>query len=246
MYGLSISNILKFSVFLASTHGTRIVVDDANSSWTYTGAGWNAVTPATPCTACATQPDPSKVFNHTWHDTALLTSAQLAFSGVSIEVYTICPPAQSDGSYYGTNFTFTLDNVADGTFRGPQPSCTQFMYNYLAYARTNLTLGSHVFEISNSPQQDVGYSTTNLLLDYAVYDDGSVVAPPASNSHSSLSIAAVIVPAIIAGLLLLANITQFIWYRKHKSSQTLSLTSDPPMQSGSPYSPTPQQPLLSG
>src|ERR1700722_14514273 len=247
MYGL-----ILFSVFLTSTYGTRIFVDDANSSWTYIGA-WNVITPATPCAMC-TMADPSKAFNHTWHDTSGLSSAQLAFTGVSIEVYTICPDVESG---YGTNFTFTLDDIGDGTFRGPQPSCARFVYNYLVYARTNLTLGPHLFEISNTPQGGL-VTITNLLLDYAVYDDGSVVAPsapsasptpstpPTSNSHSSLSIAAVIVPAIIAGLLLLANITQFIWYRKHKSSQTLSLTSDPPMQSGSPYSPTSQQPLLSG
>jgi len=216
MYGL-----ILFSVFLASTHGTRIVVDDANSSWTYTGM-WNAITPATPCPACGTQPDPSQAFNHTWHDTVSLNSAQLAFTGVSIEVYTICPGTESG---YGTNFTFTLDSVADGTFRGPQPWCTQFVYNYLVYARTNLTMGLHVFEISNSPQHGL-YTITNLLLDYAIYDDGIVVAPsapsasstpstpPASNSHSSLPITAV---AIVAGLLLLANITQFVWYRKYKS-----------------------------
>src|SRR5271170_388259 len=170
MYGLML-----LSVFLASTHGTRIVVDDANSSWTYIG-GWNAITPATPCPMC-TQPDPSQAFNHTWHDTDLISSAQLAFSGVSIEVYTICPNVESG---YGTNFTFTLDNVADGTFRGPQPSCLQFMYNYLAYARTNLTLGLHVVEISNAP-------SSNLLLDYAVYDDGSVVAPSAPSAPSTPS-----------------------------------------------------------
>src|ERR1700722_9084340 len=221
MYGLTL-----FSVFLASTHGTRIVVDDANSSWAYTGTGptgWNAITPATPCMGCATQPDPSQAFNHTWHDTVYLNSAQLAFSGVSIEVYTICPGTQSN---CGTNFTFTLDSVADGTFRGPQPWCTDFVYNYLVYARTNLTMGLHVFEITNSLDPDIDHSNTELLLDYAIYDDGIVVppsassasstpsTPPASNSHSSLPITAI---AIVAGLLLLANITQFVWYRKYKS-----------------------------
>jgi len=233
MYGL-----ILFSVFLTSTYGTRIFVDDANSSWTYIGA-WNVITPATPCAMC-TMADPSKAFNHTWHDTSGLSSAQLAFTGVSIEVYTICPDVESG---YGTNFTFTLDDIGDGTFRGPQPSCARFVYNYLVYARTNLTLGPHLFEISNTPQGGLD-TITNLLLDYAVYDDGSVVAPPVvappvvtppptSNSHSSLPIVAVIVPAIVAGLLLLANISRFIWYRTHKKKSP-------------PITPYQQQPLLTG
>src|ERR1700722_1902225 len=212
MYGL-----ILFSVFLASTHGTRIFVDDANSSWTYSEPGWNAISPTTPCAMC-TMADPSKAFNNTWHDTSTFDTAQLAFTGVSIEVYTICPDPTSG---YGTNFTFTLDSVADGTFRGPQPWCTQLVYNYLVYARTNLTLGPHLFEISNSPDQDSD-NITNLLLDYAVYDDGvgapsapSTSPAPTSNSHSCFPITAVVVPVIVAVLSLLANIAQF--FRKPKS-----------------------------
>jgi hypothetical protein len=215
-------NLFSFlSALFVSTHAVRILVDDANSTWSYSGS-WNAITSSTPCSACATQPDPSKAYNNSWHDTALDGMAQLGFTGVSIEVYTICPPRQSDGSYYGTNFSFTLDNVGDGIFRGPQPACNEFMYNYLAYARTNLTLGPHIFQIGNSPLPGVGYSTSDLLLDYAIYDDGTVPPPPSpsscssSSSHSSVSTATDAGLGVVAGLLLLANIVQFFWSRKTK------------------------------
>ena len=89
----------------------RIVVDDANSSWTYSSP-WNAVSPSNPCSSCLINPEPSKALNQTWHDTAYVNTAQLSFTGVSIEIYTICPLALSSGDFYGTNLTFTLDSIS--------------------------------------------------------------------------------------------------------------------------------------
>jgi hypothetical protein len=188
-----------------STLGVRVVVDDANTTWEYSGP-WNVITPSTPCEPCVAKPDPARAFNHTWHDVAVLATAQLVFTGVSVEVYTICP-SQIYASY-GTNFSFSLDNIPDGIFQGPQPACAQYMYNYLVYARTNLSMGPHVFTLTNSP-----ISGSILLLDYAIYDDGTA-SPSGTTSHSSIPTAAVVVLTLIAGLLLLANIAQFLWYRR--------------------------------
>ena len=205
----------------------RIVVDDANSSWTYSSP-WNAVSPSNPCSSCLINPDPSKALNQTWHDTAYVNTAQLSFTGVSIEMYTICPPGLSDGDSYGTNFTFTLDSIADGTFVGPRP-CPQFTYNYLVYARTNLSLAQHTVVITNN-QLDARPNSSSLLLDYAVYDDGSAVPAPnpatpsaastitSSNTPTAKSrsfpLAAVIAPSAVAGLLLLVVVVQFCLYRR--------------------------------
>jgi hypothetical protein len=96
---------LVFLVFwglVASSLGVNVVVDDANSAWMFSGA-WNAITPTNPCGGCTIQPDPSRAFNHTWHDTSNdVASAQLAFNGVSIQIYTICPSANGT-STFGTN-----------------------------------------------------------------------------------------------------------------------------------------------
>jgi hypothetical protein len=126
----------------------RIIVDDTNSSWIYSSP-WNAVSPSNPCLECLINPEPSKALNQTWHDTAYVNTAQLSFTGVSVEIYTICPPPLSSGDFYGTNVTFTLDNITDGTFIGPRP-CPQFTYNHLVYARTNLSLALHTVVITNN------------------------------------------------------------------------------------------------
>jgi hypothetical protein len=210
-----------------TTHATCITVDDADlTQWSYTGP-WNAITPTDPCSACATQPDPTQAFNHTWHDSSLPVTARLVFTGIAIEVYTICPPYNASG-YYGTNFTFLLDAADDGTFRGPQPACANFVYNYLVYARTNLTPGEHSFVISNSPFPGLNYSTSDLVLDYAIYDDGNSTASTGGTALAggkSLSVVAVAAPVAVMGVLLLVAIAMAGWlYRKQRNKGNISYT----------------------
>ena len=221
---LAVLPSLVFTLFLsARVTGVSILVDDASSRWTYS-TPWNAITPTNPCPSCLIQPDEARAYNHTWHDTAFVNTAQLSFTGVSLDVYTICPPPLSSGAAYGTNFTFTLDNVPDGNFVGPEPACSAFTYNYLVYARRNLSLGQHVFVITNS-QIDSRANTSLLLLDYAIYDDGAAATTSTPNptssgatasSHKTFQLPAVIASAAAAVVLLLANIALFCYYRRRR------------------------------
>jgi hypothetical protein len=218
---------LFFSGLVVSSSGVNIIVDDANSTWTFSPLGsWNAITPTEPCSGCWIHPDPSKVFNHTWHDTSgPPASAQLLFNGVSIQIYTICPPGNGSATY-NTSFSFTLDNVDDGSFAGPTPACSEFIYNYLVYARTNLTNGPHVVDISNTNEDSA------LLVDYAIYDDGTSVPAPTvtltstqaslegTHSHSSVPTGAIVATSVIAALLFIANLAQLFWYRRSKKLQS--------------------------
>jgi hypothetical protein len=230
---------LFFSGLVVSSLAVNVIVDDANSSWTFSGS-WNAITPTEPCATCTITPDPSKAFNHTWHDTSgQVASAQLPFDGVSIQIYTICPPTNGAVIYY-TNFSFVLDNIGDGFFVGPIPTCPQFMYNYLVYARTNLTDGPHVVNISNNlallPDNGINEESA-LLLDFAIYDDGTSVPAPtvtvtstaaartqASHgleaTHSSVPTGAIVALSVIAALLLIANLAQLFWHRRSNKSQS--------------------------
>ena len=214
--------------------GKRIFVDDSASNWTYS-VGWRSASASTTCTSCTTQPDPARALDRTWHDTIGPGNARLSFSGVSIELYTICPPPSADGSFYGTNFTFTLDGVPDGMFIGPRPACSQYIYNYLVYARTNLSLADHTLTVTNAQVGSLANSS-NLLLDYAVYDDGeapslpvsaspppaatTIVASPISKPHT-FPLAAIVAPAVAAGVLLLAIIFQVVHHhRSQKPTKT--------------------------
>jgi hypothetical protein len=212
---------LFISGLVVSSLGVNIIVDDANPAWLFLDPGnWNVITPTEPCSGCGVQPDPSRAFNHTWHDTSSnVASAQLLFNGVSIHIYTICPAVNGSDTYY-TNFSFELDNIGDGSFVGPTPACSQFIYNYLVYARTNLTDGPHVVDISNNNEFSA------LLLDYAIYDDGTSVAAPTVTvtstqaTHSSVPTGAIVATSVIAALLLIANIAQLFWHRRPKELQS--------------------------
>ena len=147
----------------------RITVDDAHSLWTYTGS-WVNITPSNPCPTCWMQPDPQRALNYTWHDTFERASASLSFTGVSIEIHVINPP--NFNLTFRNNWSFVLDSVDDGYFVAPRrDGVGQYVYHYVAYARTNLPLSNHTISIVNNP---AGY----LLLDYAVYDNGIEAAVP--------------------------------------------------------------------
>lgn len=163
-----------FSHALSLVQAVRVTVDDSNTTqWSYSGS-WVAVTPLSPCTRCLIQPDLSNTFNHTHHQTTdPQGNAGIAFTGTTVEVYAICPANLPGVGHYETNFTFTLDGVADGAFCGPQPYCKDFIYNYLVYARSNLTLKPHFFSIVNTPHSDEPNSLeTAIVLDYAIYENG--------------------------------------------------------------------------
>ena len=147
-----------------STSGARIIVDDADPAFSYSG-DWNTTTPSSPCTQCSLQPDPARVYRGSWHDTLSNSTARLSFVGVSVEIYTINPPDFDSTS--ANTWSFNLDSEDDGYFMAPRrPNVGSYAYNYLAYARSNMTLGPHTVEITNR-------SPSLILLDYAVYDDGN-------------------------------------------------------------------------
>jgi hypothetical protein len=219
---------LFFSGLVVSSLAVNVIIDDANSSWTFSGS-WNAITPTDPCDTCTITPNASMAFNHTWHETSTSgSSAQIRFNGVSIQVYTVLPPG-NNAAEFSTNLSFTLDDIGDGFFVGPYPVST-YMYNYLVYARTNLTDGFHVVGITNNPSVFTNFSA--LLIDYAIYDDGTSAPAPTetptstqaslegTHFHSSVPTGAIVATSVIAALLFIANLAQLFLYRRSKKLQS--------------------------
>jgi hypothetical protein len=64
---------------------TNTTIDDTDlQHWSYgtlQQGGWVSVTAQTPCANCSAQPDPTKVFNQSWHD-GYRTTGAFAFQGV--------------------------------------------------------------------------------------------------------------------------------------------------------------------
>jgi hypothetical protein len=199
---------LFFSGLVVSCLSANVYVDDADPAWAFSGV-WNVITPSNPCPGCVIQPDPFEAFDGTWHDTSNdVASAQLSFTGVSIQIYTICPPVTGSWTFF-TNVSFTLDGVGDGLFVGPVP-CSQYVYNYAVYTRMDLTYGFHVVNITTNPVFPNDQTGQALLLDYAIYNDGT-------SNHTVPTWA--VVTSVIAALLLVANLAQLVWYRRSKRLQ---------------------------
>jgi hypothetical protein len=139
------------------------------------------------CSFCLSQPDPTRANNRTWHDTDRANSATLTFLGIALTVYGICPGPLPGGSVYVTNYTFTLDGQDAGRHIGE--GCSSLEYDWAIFSRSNLSSGSHTFTVTNAPPPlESVIPRSDLLLDYAVYDDGGLVsstsAAPPSTSRS--------------------------------------------------------------
>src|ERR1700753_3445566 len=80
-FGAGVALVLQsFLATRAFAASANITVDDTNSAfWTFVG-GWSAVTPETPCPSCFAQPDPTQVFNSSWHDGSVV-SGSITFQG---------------------------------------------------------------------------------------------------------------------------------------------------------------------
>jgi hypothetical protein len=112
-----IYSCLFFSGLIVSCLSANIIVDDADPGWTFSGK-WNAITPSERCSGCIIQPDPSRVYDGTWHETSDdEASAELSFTGVSIRIYAIRTP--DIGSWkFVFNFSLAHDGIRDYFFLG--------------------------------------------------------------------------------------------------------------------------------
>jgi hypothetical protein len=191
--------------------------------------GWNVRSPTTACSTCNANPDPSQTFNHTWHDTSESSaSAFITFKGVSVSVYSILPPGPQIQQYL-----FSLNGVSSNPFvyndtNPPQP----YSYNTEIFSASSL-------DPQTSTTLNIGMGPgSNLLLDYIIYDTGTLCSTSASPSptlcsaspsptdptptsslhKTSFPVAAVVVPTVVISLLL-ALIVYLLWRRRSDNRQ---------------------------
>lgn len=225
---------------LAATAATAssVRIDDADPRWTFP-LGWGAFTKTNPCTACAVKPDADRVSGGTWHDSSGDVSATLNVdAATAISVYTVCPGPLTGGGFYHLNVSFELDNAPAGEYIEKPTGCASTQYNYQIFSRTGLTLGPHKLVITNrlpSPEEQ----TSDLIIDYAIIDDGTggsdggSSSPTASqpnasqtpgdakgqsrddsSSGSSVPVAAIVVPILVVIALVAA--VGFWWWRRRR------------------------------
>jgi hypothetical protein len=140
------------------------------------------------CVGCAIQPNPSLAFDGTWtaatYNAQLgLTSIVLSFTGkpssylldvdkcqtpctgTAIYAFFILANTVAPGITTQTECNFTLDGQAAGNFFHAPSSSYAFIYNALAFSRSNLQNANHTLNISTS-----GISHDVFInFDYAIY-----------------------------------------------------------------------------
>ncbi|EIN10606.1 hypothetical protein PUNSTDRAFT_112429 [Punctularia strigosozonata HHB-11173 SS5] len=148
------------------------------------------------CTGCFVQPDASRAFDNSWHDTTIdppdttFPSVTLTFNGTAIYVFCIVP----NTVMYATtmaNMTFTLDGDLVGTYFHEPSTSTDFEYNVPVYTNKSMDNVQHTLKL----EAQAGTNGSYLSFDYAIYtfDDtptttsASSVGPTPSHETSSNS-----------------------------------------------------------
>ncbi|EJD41106.1 hypothetical protein AURDEDRAFT_127321 [Auricularia subglabra TFB-10046 SS5] len=185
---------------VAGAAARNFTVDDTDPSWLYKPATgvWGLISKDLPCPSCQSQPEPDKVHGSTWHDSTSdefrgAGSAVLTFEGVAATIYVVCPGPHKGGQY-SLSLSFTLDGQANGTF--VHSPCSDYSYNYPVHTVSGLERGVHSIELFNHFHDDP-LNTSNVLLDYAMIDDGADT-PATKKTGPIVNPAVIVLPVLLA------------------------------------------------
>lgn len=182
---------LPFAVSVVLGKLVNVTVDDqfgdslSGTIPTYTPASKWATGPQ--CTACSAQPDPSRAFNGTWHDSTnqLRDPSSVItynFTGKSCNIVQKAPVTKASTgtavyaffilanqySLYGTSYTslsFMLDDQYEGPFNHQPDQVSQYYYNVSMFAKADLDNKEHTIVIYNTAASQASL----ILFDYLVY-----------------------------------------------------------------------------
>ncbi|KAE9400424.1 hypothetical protein BT96DRAFT_992938 [Gymnopus androsaceus JB14] len=234
-----------------------VTVDDSDPSVLYSPVGaWTARSATENCTECTAQPDPSEMYNGTWHDGTFNPDAgsndfpntplfaNLTFYGTA--VYVFCALAESKTSPDGDSVMgFYIDNELKDTFNKSALGLNDtYDYNVPVFSISSLTLDFHELVLQNGI---VNGSKSLVLLDYILYSNDSTEPSPsfttvlnptsssniapsalvaAASTHDTPTIVAVAVIVPI-GAFLLILCTIYLRRRWRRRRQTEMTTSQP-------------------
>ncbi|KAI5115993.1 hypothetical protein M0805_009065 [Coniferiporia weirii] len=204
---------------------------------TYGGYGGSNWAQGATCQKCRAQPDPSSVFQGSWHDTTWSPGDSgekvmtVNFNGSAVYVFIILANNLHPTTTF-TNLSFSLDGELVGNFVHSPTSGTDYEYNVTAYANESLANVGH-----NLVMQTTGDNAVLVLFDYLVYsvdDEGAPAndAPPStqvdSSSETGKKDIGIIVGALIGGLIAFTLAIGLPLYSYVHSGRTLT---GPPVSS---------------
>ncbi|KAG8988688.1 hypothetical protein FRB93_004023 [Tulasnella sp. JGI-2019a] len=235
------------------------VMDDTDPRINYQPAPgtWFAIDSDHPKPASSlASPDPSQVYNSSWHDGTFyvdnsLASIEFPFNGTGLAVYCVLwhlaganATPTSTPSLSLTSLVFTLDGNPAGNYTsGPyeDPGTTSYTYNTSVYQNFNMSNGPHTFSLNLQPKSMV-------LFDYAIiYQNGSSssnILLDHGKEISSAAIRGIIGAASVLLCLILLLIAYGIRRRRQKNARRMTFdiddghlpdpNSDVPMQESNP------------
>ncbi|KIJ35716.1 hypothetical protein M422DRAFT_34518 [Sphaerobolus stellatus SS14] len=236
MHLLPLLYCLSFLVFQSvNAVLVNITVDDAGidpstgHSFVYSPEGtWNQ---GNNCSFCSVKPDPTSMFNQTWHDVTYVPigdtgnptgSLNISFTFNGSAIYVFCAIQRF------TNMTFFIDNKPVNHFS--REIETGFGYNVPVFVNENLTPKEHVFTLMNGAVDGLGNESL-VLFDYIIYShevspsqpltstpSPSTTAASQAKTHNGLkpgAIGGIAAGASVLGLSLLAGI--LFWWRRRAS-----------------------------
>ncbi|KAK7038010.1 hypothetical protein R3P38DRAFT_3474262 [Favolaschia claudopus] len=172
---------------------TNTTFDDSDSSFTFTGS-WNTITPSSPCSFCASSPDPSQARNGTWHDgnTRNPASGSFTFIGSGVYIFGI------DQATLEPNIVFTLDNIEHvHRYTGSE----LYICNALFFSADGLASDqTHTVNWVLNFVDTAGVDVQAALFDYAVVTSGNPEIPRSAVSTTSIQFASNVTQLNLASL----------------------------------------------
>ncbi|KLO13087.1 hypothetical protein SCHPADRAFT_940659 [Schizopora paradoxa] len=136
------------------------------------GNGWNI---GQDCPNCTAQPDPSMVFNRTWHDTSSsltagnIPMASFSFTGIAIYVMgiSVSSSPETTKSLNNSRIFFRIDDEDAGSYFNTATVGSEVLYSYNVtfFAKENLPDGPHNITMLCGN----GTTTSLCLLDRFIY-----------------------------------------------------------------------------
>ncbi|KAJ6502206.1 hypothetical protein C8R45DRAFT_975754, partial [Mycena sanguinolenta] len=168
---------------------TNTTFDDSSSSFTFSGA-WTTITPSNPCGGCATKPDPSQIYEGSWHDgnyrngASSLTTGSFTFQGSAVYIFGI------DQDSSEADIVFTLGNIQKTHhFTGTGSGSDQFAYNSLFFYATGLPSDQTQtvsWSLNLDPTEEAAGTGEQIgLFDYAIVTTGEEDTPNPPSSSST-------------------------------------------------------------
>ncbi|KAL5510945.1 hypothetical protein ACEPAG_4702 [Sanghuangporus baumii] len=145
------------------------------------------------CSGCFAQPDPSQIFNGTWHDATFTPTdgsaraVEFTFNGTSLYVFFILANTVPFTDTV-TNMNFILDEETVGSFVHQPTNSSDFEYNVPVYVNNSLSSGQHHMRM-----EAAGNHSALILFDYFIYT--SDVDEVSSTSSSPGAASSIVFPA---------------------------------------------------